>query len=75
MSLLSFLRNLLLPATAFTVLVFIAGVSALAAFCLPGSHPPQRSLLFVVAMQGGLLALPALVLMTLWLLNGRSCER
>src|SRR5579863_5702037 len=69
MSLLSFLRYLLLPATTFTVLLFIVVVSALAAFCLPGSQPPPGSLLFVVAMQGGLLALPALVLMTLWLLN------
>jgi hypothetical protein len=69
MSPMSFLRHLLLPATGFTVLVFIAIISALASFCLPGNHPPERSQLLVIAMHGGLLALPALALMTSWLLN------
>jgi hypothetical protein len=65
----SFLRYLLLPATVFTPLVLIALISAVATFCLPGNHWPGRSLLFVIAMHGGLLALPALALMTSWLLN------
>jgi hypothetical protein len=64
-----FLRYLLLPATVLTVPVFIVIISALAALVLPGTHPPERSQLLEIAMHGGLLALPALALMTSWLLN------
>jgi hypothetical protein len=69
MSASSFLRYLLFPVTNFTVLVFIAVISTLAMICLPGFRPPEDSLVMTVAMHGGLLTLPALALMTSWLLN------